>query len=217
MREGPSSAPPEPSLTAAPSSPKALSRAPSQRLSDERSQGGGINAFSSISQAAAFAARSAASADSTSADFPPRTKKRFLLLAAKGSEPCCTSGLWKAYAGDTERDRLGEGPRARVRRAVETALLEHPSCRLLISGHSLGGALAQLCAVDLLCNCALRAREHAPRPPPAPLPRARLRTPCWAHAQVGRRRVWTAASPWSRTPRLGSSTSSSSALPRSSG
>ena len=69
--------------------------------------------------------------------------------------PSCTRGLWKAYAGDAQREQLGDQtPRARVRRAVERYLDEFPGCRLLITGHSLGGTLAQLCAVDLLYTCA---------------------------------------------------------------
>ena len=71
----------------------------------------------------------------------------------KGSErPCVTLGLWRAYAGTKPRCLNGLGPRGQVHRAVERALAEHPGCRVCVTGHSLGGALATLCAVDLLAT-----------------------------------------------------------------
>jgi hypothetical protein len=82
-------------------------------------------------------------------------KPTLLPLSGRSAVPSCTRGLWRAYAGDAQREQLGDQtPRARVRRALERYLDEIPGCRLLITGHSLGGALAQLCAVDLLCTCA---------------------------------------------------------------
>ena len=75
---------------------------------------------------------------------------RLMPLLAKSDLPCTTLGLWRAYAGTSSRCRLGLGPRGRVRRAVESALVLHPSARLCVTGHSLGGSLAILCALDLL-------------------------------------------------------------------
>jgi hypothetical protein len=91
-----------------------------------------------------------------SATSAARSTPRSILLplSRRSTVPRCTRGLWKAYAGDAQREQLGDQtPRARVRRAVERYLDEFPGCRLLITGHSLGGALAQLCSVDLLCTC----------------------------------------------------------------
>jgi len=61
------------------------------------------------------------------------------------------------------RARAGLGPRARVRRCIEQALSEAAvqaqaqgegaaSLELLVTGHSLGGGLATLCAYDLLAT-----------------------------------------------------------------
>lgn len=71
-------------------------------------------------------------------------------------DAACTVGLWQAYAGN-EAKRGGESPRARVRRAVESALEADPSARLCCTGHSLGGALATLCAYDLLTSSGIVA------------------------------------------------------------
>jgi hypothetical protein len=81
-------------------------------------------------------------------------------------QPACTIGLWNAYAGSRgggggsscdSTSGSGElwrdqSPRALVRRAVEAALTEEPSARVVITGHSLGGAMATLCAYDLLTS-----------------------------------------------------------------
>jgi hypothetical protein len=67
--------------------------------------------------------------------------------------------LWLAYAGVNGRERNGS-PRACVRQAVERLLCSMPrSTQLVVTGHSLGGALAQACALDLLLASTLvRAR-----------------------------------------------------------
>ena len=78
-------------------------------------------------------------------------------VASRGV-PSCTSGLWGAYAGS--HGRAAFSPRSRVRAAVERLLSAHPHCRLCLAGHSLGGALATLCAYDLLTTSAMAAASH---------------------------------------------------------
>jgi hypothetical protein len=72
------------------------------------------------------------------------------LLSETDAPPCATLGLWRAYAGEHADTLDGDTPRARVRRAVERLLTDYPEARLVLTGHSLGGALATLCAFDLL-------------------------------------------------------------------
>ena len=99
---------------------------------------------------------------SIDADVDTHSVKLMPLLAGSPL-PCVTSGLWRAYAGASVRCTSGMGPRARVRVAVERALRELPNCRVCVAGHSLGGALATLCAVDLLHTCpALAERTASP-------------------------------------------------------
>lgn len=66
------------------------------------------------------------------------------------SPPSVTRGLWQAYAGSPKREAQQLGPRLEVRAALERLLAELPQCRICVSGHSLGGALATVCALDLL-------------------------------------------------------------------
>ena len=82
-----------------------------------------------------------------------------LPLWKREGKPACTVGLWRAYAGDEAKGRGEESPRARVRRAVEAALEKHPTARLCTTGHSLGGALATLCAYDLLTSSPIVAER----------------------------------------------------------
>lgn len=79
---------------------------------------------------------------------------RWMPFLGESAQPCATLGLWQAYAGD-ERAEPSETPRARVRRAVEALLVAHPDASLVITGHSLGGALSTLCAFDLIAQSAI--------------------------------------------------------------
>jgi pimeloyl-ACP methyl ester carboxylesterase len=94
--------------------------------------------------------RSLISADTVDAD-----SARLMPFLANADTPCVTLGLWRAYAGEAERDRSGTGPRGRVRYAVERLLQQHPDAQLVITGHSLGGALATVCAFDLITQSAI--------------------------------------------------------------
>lgn len=76
---------------------------------------------------------------------------RLMALLSETNAPlCATLGLWRAYAGEHADTLDSDTPRARVRRAVERLLTDYPEARLVLTGHSLGGALATLCAFDLL-------------------------------------------------------------------
>ena len=77
---------------------------------------------------------------------------RLMPFLAGSSAPCVTLGVWKAYAGEESNSYDGSNPRARVRRAVERLLRSYPTARVVLAGHSLGGALATLCAFDLLAQ-----------------------------------------------------------------
>jgi hypothetical protein len=117
--------------------------------------------------AAATAAGGASTADGASLGVDAEGASAFLTHLAASSVPCATVGLWRAYAGGRPRAARGLGPRARVRQCVEQALAEAAaqsqaqgeagegrpkraaSLELLVTGHSLGGGLATLCAYDL--------------------------------------------------------------------
>ena len=86
-------------------------------------------------------------------EMSPRLSRR------SSTTPCVTRGLWEAYAGTPTREGRRLGPRFAVRAALERLLAEEPNCRICVSGHSLGGALATLCAYDLLTtSAAVQAR-----------------------------------------------------------
>ena len=69
--------------------------------------------------------------------------------------PCAQLGLWRAYAGaGAARHAERAAPRHVVLETVDALLSRHPSARVVVCGHSLGGCLASLCAHDLLHSCA---------------------------------------------------------------
>jgi len=78
---------------------------------------------------------------------------RFMPFLSSARDPCATLGVWRAYAGTDGRCRAGASPRQRVRVALEKALRDYPRSRVVVTGHSLGGGLAALCAFDLLASC----------------------------------------------------------------
>lgn len=65
--------------------------------------------------------------------------------------PCVHNGFWKAYA-TIRREILAE---------VDAALDGDHYSRVLVTGHSLGGALAMLASADIAVNCL----KHRPQPP----------------------------------------------------
>lgn len=85
--------------------------------------------------------------------YGPDDSKAELMPSLGGSSmPCVSRGAWRAYAGVRERDEEGVGPRALVRDSVEALLREDPRSELVITGHSLGGSIATLCAYDLIAS-----------------------------------------------------------------
>lgn len=94
----------------------------------------------------------AAAADSSS---HAALKPALMPYLADSKHPCTTVGVWRAYAGDDARDAQGASPRARVRAAVEALLEAQPTARVVVTGHSLGAAIATVCAHDLLAHSPL--------------------------------------------------------------
>ena len=90
------------------------------------------------------------------------SQARFCMMLSASHRPCVHFGCWKAYAGEKGAgSHEGDAPRARVRRAVERLLQRHPDARVVLTGHSLGGALSTLCAYDLLAiSEPVRAARH---------------------------------------------------------
>ena len=75
--------------------------------------------------------------------------------------PACTTGLWNAYAGLGKREQTKHTPRERVRRALEDMVEADPDIRICITGHSVGGCLASLCAYDLATSSPLVAARRS--------------------------------------------------------
>lgn len=134
---------------------------PGGRVADS----GGVNGSAGGADAPPPRSGSGASSDGASPSpplYPPtawvdESAARFMPLLTHDPRPCATLGAWRAYAGDSPtRAASDASPRQRVRRALETALRQFPRSRVVITGHSLGGGLAAVCAYDLLW-CGWRA------------------------------------------------------------
>ena len=85
----------------------------------------------------------------------PTPAARWMPLLRSSALPCVSFGAWQAYAGRPGAQPLAHAdaaPRVRVRALVERLLTREPEAKLVLSGHSLGGALATLCAFDLLAH-----------------------------------------------------------------
>ena len=92
---------------------------------------------------------------------PEELKHGLMPRLARGDVACAARGVWRAYGGTPGRSRYAESPRGRLMAALERAVGAEPASQIVITGHSMGGSLATLCAHDLLC-----AREIAPRQRP---------------------------------------------------
>ena len=103
----------------------------------------------------------ASAADATGTSVNHDHARLMPFLAGDSAPPCVTVGAWQAYAGEPDRRASGSSPRIRVRRAVERLLNAHSDAQLVVSGHSLGGALATLCVFDLFGHSTV-VREAAP-------------------------------------------------------
>ena len=76
---------------------------------------------------------------------------------------------WRAYAGTPDRQDCG--PRAVVRSTVERLVEERGGrCEVVVTAHSLGGGLAQLCAYDLLASSRIVRRAGVTALPVAAVP-----------------------------------------------
>ncbi|KAJ8609468.1 hypothetical protein CTAYLR_005454 [Chrysophaeum taylorii] len=106
----------------------------------------------------------AAGRASGAADFIPGVERLVL--------PCVHRGFWAAYSG----------VRTTLHRAVYDACLDHNIERVIVTGHSLGGALATLAAADLAAHTIPRVAAARPRPP-------RLTMVSFGSPRVGNR-VW---------------------------
>jgi hypothetical protein len=84
---------------------------------------------------------------------PVFSAARWMWSLARSESPCTTLGAWRAYAGDENQQHAGAStPRLLVRKAVESLLEKYPEAQIVLTGHSLGGALSTLCAFDLLAQ-----------------------------------------------------------------
>jgi len=84
----------------------------------------------------------------SSRGWPTEALDSCLEAEASPDAPWAPLGVWRAYAG--AEGRTSDAPRGRILLAVAALLRDHPTAELIVTGHSLGGILAQLCAYDLL-------------------------------------------------------------------
>lgn len=86
-----------------------------------------------------------------------------MYLSLLSFAPLCRSWqhqrMWPVPGAPTARIHAGffnmwarSGLKSNITAAIQALQQQHPTAGLFVAGHSMGGALAQLCAVDAKCQ-----------------------------------------------------------------